>query len=309
MSRFRRDRLLPSPVRRSSRGWAAVLSPWGCCCSCSSRTSCGAPASTGRGSRPTAVRVQGTDRQESGGPKRAATTTTRHHHAAALPAPPTTGDAVGMIQIPEIGLDRAMVQGVAPTSAEGPRPLSRHADARTDREHRDRGATARPTAPRSSTGRAGPRDQIVVTTSPGRSATRCRPADRVRPKRSGPRPHPGRPRSPSPPATRSSPPSQRLVIKAKLVPAKSSLPVDASDAAGRDAGTHAPTLAEGLDGESKPLGPAYGWGAIVAARRRRVVVAVPPVATPGHLARRRPPVPRRALRLLLLPRPRLPAGC
>jgi sortase A len=57
---------------------------------------------------------------------------------------------------------------------------------------------------------------------------------------------------------------ERLVIKAKLVPSKSSLPVDVSALRGETA-THAPTLAEGLDGESKPLGPAYGWGAIVAA--------------------------------------------
>jgi sortase A len=57
---------------------------------------------------------------------------------------------------------------------------------------------------------------------------------------------------------------ERLVIKAKLVPAKSSLPVEASALRG-ETPTHAPTLAEGLDGESKPLGPAYGWGAIVAA--------------------------------------------
>ncbi len=57
---------------------------------------------------------------------------------------------------------------------------------------------------------------------------------------------------------------ERLVIKAKLVPAKSSIPVDASTRRG-ETPNHAPTLAEGLDGESKPLGPAYGWGAIVAA--------------------------------------------
>jgi sortase A len=57
---------------------------------------------------------------------------------------------------------------------------------------------------------------------------------------------------------------QRLVIKAKLVPSRSSIPIDASARRG-ETPKQPPTLAEGLDGESKPLGPAYGWGAIVAA--------------------------------------------
>jgi sortase A len=56
---------------------------------------------------------------------------------------------------------------------------------------------------------------------------------------------------------------QRLVVKAALVPADSAPTVEAPpDTAGQ---IPPPTLAEGLDGESKPLGPAYGWGAIVAA--------------------------------------------
>ena len=60
--------------------------------------------------------------------------------------------------------------------------------------------------------------------------------------------------------------SERLVVKADLVPAKSATPVDAARFHEGEGQTTAPvTLAEGLDGETQPLGPAYGWGAIVAA--------------------------------------------
>jgi hypothetical protein len=53
---------------------------------------------------------------------------------------------------------------------------------------------------------------------------------------------------------------QRLVIKATLVPQKSSTPVVAPPPPKQSA----TTLSDGLDGETKPLGPAYGWGIIAA---------------------------------------------
>jgi sortase A len=55
---------------------------------------------------------------------------------------------------------------------------------------------------------------------------------------------------------------ERLVIKAVLVPEKSS-PVSGAELHQGET-SEGKTLAEGLDSESKPLGPAYGWGAIVA---------------------------------------------
>jgi sortase A len=53
---------------------------------------------------------------------------------------------------------------------------------------------------------------------------------------------------------------QRLVIKATLVPQKSSTPVVAPPPPTKSQAT----LSDGLDGETKPLGPAYGWGIIAA---------------------------------------------
>ena len=92
---------------------------------------------------------------------------------------------------------------------------------------------------------------------------------------------------------------ERLVIKAKLVPDQDrrcrSKPPTLRGETPTTRGRRSP---KGLDGESKPLGPAYGWGAIVAARRRRVVVGVPPLAPPGDVARRRRAVPHGAVRLL-----------
>jgi sortase A len=57
---------------------------------------------------------------------------------------------------------------------------------------------------------------------------------------------------------------QRLVVKAALVPEQSSELVDRSVLHAGESAPREPALAEGLDGQSKPLGPAYGWGAIVA---------------------------------------------
>ena len=59
---------------------------------------------------------------------------------------------------------------------------------------------------------------------------------------------------------------ERLVVKADLVPAKSATPVDAAQfhSGEGDTPAPAPTLADGLEGETQPLGPAYGWGVIVA---------------------------------------------
>jgi sortase A len=56
---------------------------------------------------------------------------------------------------------------------------------------------------------------------------------------------------------------QRLVVKAALVPEQSSA-VFGRAALHEGEAAPEPALAEGLEGESKPLGPAYGWGAIVA---------------------------------------------
>ena len=59
--------------------------------------------------------------------------------------------------------------------------------------------------------------------------------------------------------------SERLVIKAELVPARSSPPVAANAFGGEPDDAEPAALAEGLDGDTKPLGPTYGWGAITIA--------------------------------------------
>jgi sortase A len=181
------------------------------------------------------------------------------------PPPPPIGEAVGTIEIPRIGVDKVVVEGTGREDLKkGPghypgTPLPGQVGNAAIAGHRTTYGQ-----PFFDLDKLAPGDEIITTTLAGTytykvsetlvvqpedvyvvadtpdaqlTLTTCNPKFSAR---------------------------ERLVIKADLVPAKSAPPVDASQFRGDDA--RAPVaLAEGLEGETKPLGPAYGWGAIVAA--------------------------------------------
>ncbi len=103
--------------------------------------------------------------------------------------------------------------------------------------------------------------------------------------------------------------SQRIVIKAKLVPSKSTKPAKPEAGHALDVGRE---VAHDDDGDGGQPGPGSvgadaqpraerALGDLRRGRRPRVVVGLPPLAAPAHVGGRRAAVPRRAVPVLRLP--------
>ena len=187
-----------------------------------------------------------------------------------LPVPqapaPAEGDWIGTIEIPEIGVDKIFVEGTSRgrSEAAGPAITRGHrcpVRSATPRSPATARRTASPSSISTSSRRAtrssphrpsgatrtrsanvlivNPEDTYVVdnTADAQLTLTTCHPKFSAR---------------------------QRLVVQAALVPDESSALFEGAPLHEGEEDRVEPTLAEGLDGESKPLGPAYGWGTIVA---------------------------------------------
>jgi sortase A len=198
-----------------------------------------------------------------GGPT--ATTPTAAAGLPLAPAPevPAEGEWVGTIEIPKIGIDKVFVEGTGREDLKkGPghypgTPLPGQAGNAAIAGHRTTYGH-----PFFDLDQLGAGDKIITTSPAGRYTYEVRDTLIVHPEDTY--------------VVDNTPDAQltlttcnpkysareRLVIKAVLVPENSS-PVSSAQLQ-HDTSTPSSTLAEGLDSETKPLGPAYGWGAIVA---------------------------------------------
>jgi sortase A len=183
-----------------------------------------------------------------------------------LPAIPASGEWIGTIRIPKIGLDKIFVEGTGRDDLKkGPghypgTPLPGQVGNAAIAGHRTTYGQ-----PFFDLDRLEPGDQIITTSVVGEYTYEVReklvvaPTDvyvvdntddaqltltTCNPKFSA---------------------SERLVIKAELVPGRSSPPVAANAFGGEPDDAEPAALVEGLDGDTKPLGPTYGWGAIAIA--------------------------------------------
>jgi sortase A len=178
------------------------------------------------------------------------------------PATPAEGDWVGTIEIPRIGINKVFVEGTGREDLKkGPghypgTPLPGQMGNAAIAGHRTTYGH-----PFFDLDQLGPGDKIVTTSVAGRYTYQVRDTLIVKPEDTYVVDN-------TPDAeltlTTCNPKysaRERLVVKAVLVPEKSS-PVSGAELH-KGESNHG-TLAEGLDSETKPLGPAYGWGAIVA---------------------------------------------
>jgi sortase A len=182
-----------------------------------------------------------------------------------VPAPPPPGNWIGTIKIPTIGVDKVFVEGTGREDLKkGPghypgTPLPGQVGNAAIAGHRTTYGQ-----PFFNLDQLSPGDEIITTTIAGHYTYKVRDKLIVHPNDTF--------------VVDNTPDAQltlttcnpkfsareRLVIKANLVPDKSSTPFEGAAFHDGESPAPAPTLAQGLDGESKPLGPAYGWGAIVA---------------------------------------------
>jgi sortase A len=182
-----------------------------------------------------------------------------------LPPPPPSGEWIGTIQIPRIGLDKVFVEGTGREDLKkGPghypgTPLPGQVGNAAIAGHRTTYGQ-----PFFDLDKLAPGDEIVTTSIVGTYTYEVRETLVVQPEDVH--------------VVDNTPDAQltlttcnpkfsareRLVVKAVLVPARSSPPIAADAFHQEGAAAPVPTLVEGLDGEDKPLGPAYGWGAIAA---------------------------------------------
>jgi sortase A len=195
-----------------------------------------------------------------------AATTTTVPPTTTVPAPPPlppAGEGVGIIEIPRIGLDKMFVEGTARDDLKkGPghypgTPLPGQVGNAAIAGHRTTYGQ-----PFFDLDQLAPGDEIITTTLAGTYTYRVRETLIVQPEDVY--------------VVANTPDAQltlttchpkysareRLVVKADLVPTQSAPPIPAGDFA--DHGDPPTLAAEGLDGETQPLGPTYGWGALAA---------------------------------------------
>jgi sortase A len=179
--------------------------------------------------------------------------------------PPVPGDAVATIRIPKIGVDKVVVEG-------------------TDREDLKKGPGHFPGTPlpgqvgnaaiaghRTTYGQPffdldqlAPGDEIITEALTGTYTYRVRQTLIVQPEDVWVVAN-----TPDPQLTLTTcnpkfSARERLVVQADLVPAVSAPPVEVSSTNEGEPASNREGLSEGLEGEEKSLGPAYGWGAVAA---------------------------------------------
>ena len=214
--------------------------------------------------------------------------------------PPPSGDAVAIIRIPKIGLERAVVQGIGvPDLRRGPghypaTPLPGQIGNAAIAGHRttygapfnrlDELAKGDPIEIRTLAGDfhysvtqqliVTPKDVFVLDPTPNATLT----LTTCNPKYSA---------------------SQRLVVQAVLDPDNEP---GAAEVAAPIPVASRQSLDDALSGKSDPKLPAVWWGFLTIARRRAVVAVLPPLPPLDHVDRRRDPVRADPVRLLLPPR-------
>jgi sortase A len=219
------------------------------------------------------ARAQDDLRREFEAAQQAASTTTTPSTApiptttTTLPPLPPLGDGVGVIQIPKLGVDKVFVEGTGREDLKkGPghypgTPLPGEIGNAAIAGHRTTYGQ-----PFYDLDKLAPGDEIITQTLAGRYTYKVRETLIVQPEDVyvvANTPDAQLTLTTCNPKFQA---SQRLVVKADLVPAKSATPVDSARFHTGEGDTPAPplALADSLEGETQPLGPAYGWGAIVA---------------------------------------------